>query len=232
MGEIKKYNAGFGSDASKDPVRIVFITKKTSAKVQGAVHSQIMSYPQVVLRGAIAFQLLTIILVLVSLFWDAPLEQLANPLQTPNPAKAPWYFLGLQELLHSFPPIVAGVLIPVLVITALVVIPYFNINIHGEPLGASGDRHRLWLFGGIVAAILIFLVMYRAWTMVVPTVLLSVLAVLGCFIKPGRGVIAEFLRSRTLPWWIMTWFIVTSITLTLVGTFFRGPGWSWVWPWR
>ena len=69
--------------------------------------------PHVILREAIAFQLLTIVLVLMALFWDAPLEQLANPFLTPNPAKAPWYFLGLQELLHYFPPIVAGVLIPV-----------------------------------------------------------------------------------------------------------------------
>ena len=52
--------------------------------------------------------------------WDAPLEELANPLQTPNPAKAPWYFLGLQELLHYFPPVVAGVLIPALVVLALI----------------------------------------------------------------------------------------------------------------
>ena len=54
-------------------------------------------------------------------------------MQTPNPAKAPWYFLGLQELLHYFPPVVAGVLIPdLVVIVALIVIPYFNINVEAE----------------------------------------------------------------------------------------------------
>jgi hypothetical protein len=40
------------------------------------------------------------------------------------------------------------------------------------------------------------------------------------------------LGSRPLPWWVMTWFIAVALTLTAVGTFFRGPGWSWVWPWR
>jgi hypothetical protein len=232
MSENKEYKAGFSSDFSKDPVRIVFITKKTSAKVQGPVRSQVMSYPHIILREAIAFQLLTIVLALLALFWDAPLEQLANPLLTPNPAKAPWYFLGLQELLHSFPPILAGVLIPALVIVALVVIPYFKINIHGEPLSAGTGRHGLWFFGGVVVVVLIFLGIYEAWTMFVPTVVLAGLAASGCFIPHGRGVAAEFLRSRTLPWWLMTWFIITSITLTVVGTFFRGPGWSWVWPWR
>jgi len=40
------------------------------------------------------------------------------------------------------------------------------------------------------------------------------------------------LRNRPIAWWVMTWFITVALTLTLVGTFFRGPGWSWVWPWR
>ena len=81
--------AGFGSDAKKDPRRIVFITKKTSAKVKGDVGPQVMSYPHVIIREMIAFQILTIVLVVIALLWDAPLEQLANPLLTPNPAKAP-----------------------------------------------------------------------------------------------------------------------------------------------
>ena len=79
-----------------------------------------------------AIEILAIALVVISLFWDAPLEELADPMHTPNPAKAPWYFLGLQELLHYFPPVVAGVLIPTLVVLALIVIPYFNINIEAE----------------------------------------------------------------------------------------------------
>ena len=232
MSEDNKLEAGFGSDFSRDPVRIVFITKKTSAKVQGTVPAQVMSYPHVILREAIAFMLLTIGLVLIALFWDAPLEQLANPLLTPNPAKAPWYFLGLQELLHYFPPIVAGVLIPALIVIALIVIPYFFINIHVEPFGGKGRGRRLWIFAGVVVILLAFFAVYEAWALFVPTALMAGLAVAGCFIPSGKGVVAEFLRSRTLPWWLMTWFILTSITLTAVGTFFRGPGWSWVWPWR
>src|ERR1700745_13366 len=120
MAEKDKYEAGFSSDALKRPRRIVFITKKTSAKVSGEPGRQLMSYPHVILREAIAFQLLTIGLVIVALVWDAPLEQLADSFVTPNPAKAPWYFLGLQELLHYFPPVVAGILIPTLVVLALV----------------------------------------------------------------------------------------------------------------
>jgi len=232
MSENKDYDAGFGSDFSKDPVRIVFITKKTSAKVKGTVRQQVMSYPHVVLREAIAFQLLAIVIVLVALFWDAPLEQQANPLITPNPAKAPWYFLGLQELLHYFPPIIAGVLIPFLIVVALIVIPYFNVNVQGESLWASGGKRRLLIFLLVVFALLVFFASFEAWTVFIPTVLFAGLAIAGYFLPSERGGVAGFLRSRALPWWLMTWFIVMAIILTVIGTFFRGPGWSWVLPWR
>jgi hypothetical protein len=232
MSENKKFEAGFGSDFSKDPVRIVFITKKTSAKVKGIIRDPVMSYPHVVLREMIAFQILSIVLVLIALFWDAPLEQAANPHLTPNPAKAPWYFLGLQELLHYFPPVIAGVLIPILVVFALVVIPYFNVNVQGEPLWNARGARRLWTFCGIVLALLIIFGAYEAWSMLIPTAIISGLAVAGSFVPPGRGGMAEFFKSRSLSWWLMTWFIALAIVLTVVGTFFRGPGWSWVWPWR
>ncbi len=233
MGEKNSvYEAGFGSDAAKDPKRIVFITRRTSAKVKGAVGRQVMSFPNVILREAIAFELLTIVLVLIALVWDAPLEQLANPLATPNPAKAPWYFLGLQELLHYFPPVLAGVLIPTLVVVALVVIPYFNVNVQGEPLWHNAGPRRLWAFAGLVAVLLVFFGIYEAWTVFMPTAIVAGLALAPHFIRPGGGRVAEFLRSRALSWWVMTWFIIVAIILTCVGTFFRGPGWSWVWPWR
>jgi quinol-cytochrome oxidoreductase complex cytochrome b subunit len=184
------------------------------------------------LREAIAFQLLTIALVLIALFWDAPLEQQANPLLTPNPAKAPWYFLGLQELLHYFPPLMAGVLIPALVVVALVVIPYLNINVQGGPLWEIHSLRRLWIFSGTVFCILVFLGIYGAWTVLALTGLIAALAITGYFVPPGQGGLAVFLRSRALSWWLVTWFIIVAIALTAVGTFFRGPGWSWVWPWR
>jgi lysylphosphatidylglycerol synthetase-like protein (DUF2156 family) len=119
-----------------------------------------------------------------------------------------------------------------MVVIGLVVIPYFFINIHVEPFGGGERGRRLWVFTGVVAILLIFFALYQAWALFVPTVLIAGLTILGCLAPPGRGIAAEFLHSRTLPWWLMTWFIVVSITLTLVGTFFRGPGWSWVWPWR
>ena len=232
MSEKKSnYEAGFGSDAAKSPQRIVFITKKTSAKVKGDVGAQLMSYPHVILRETIAFQILLIVLVVSSLLWDAPLEQLANPLLTPNPAKAPWYFLGLQELLHYFPPFVAGILIPTLVVVALIVIPYFDVNVQGEPLWARNRSHRLGIVLAILGVVVIIVSIFEAWTVLVPTLIIGALLVFSYAQAPGGKSVAEYLRTRPVSWWVMTWFIFVAIVLTLVGTFFRGPGWSWVWPW-
>jgi len=231
MSEKNSYEVGFSSDALRQPRRIVFITRKTSAKVKEEIGPQLMSFPHVILRESIAFQVLTIVLVALALFWDAPLEQLANPLLTPNPAKAPWYFLGLQELLHYFPPVLAGVLIPTLVVLALVVIPYFDVNIEGEPLWAHRSRRRLQIYAGAFAVLFVLLAIYNAWTVLVPTALVGALGLIPYFNPTGNSRFQKFLGSRPLPWWVMTWFIAVALTLTAVGTFFRGPGWSWVWPW-
>jgi hypothetical protein len=232
MAEKNKYEAGFSSDALKSPQRIVFITKKTSAKVTGEAGPHLMSYPHLILREGIAFQILTIALVLIALAWDAPLEQLADPLVTPNPAKAPWYFLGLQELLHYFPPLVAGIIIPMLVVLALIVIPYFNVNIQGEPVwAASAARRFRWLLV-IVAGLAVLLAFFQAWTVLTPTLVVAALLLYSYFLPTDGVGWRKFLRTRPVSWWVMTWFIMVSLVLTVVGTFFRGPGWSWVWPWR
>src|SRR6266581_219197 len=170
-----KFEAGIGSNALKAPQRVVFITPKTSAQVKERADRKLMAYPHLMLRELIAFEVLTGVLVIVALVWDAPLEQLANPLLTPNPAKAPWYFLGLQELLHYFPPLVAGIVIPALVVLALVIVPYFNVNIKGEPLWAANRSQRFLIFLGLLALLLGFLGLYKAWTVIVPTVVVAAL---------------------------------------------------------
>lgn len=230
MTEKIKIESGFSSDAKKEPRRIVFITRNTSAKVKDDREPKLMAYPHLLVREAIVFEVLIIAMVLIALFWDAPLEQLANPLLTPNPAKAPWYFLGLQELLHFFPPFVAGILIPTLVLLALIVIPYFNINVEGKPLWGEHTTKRFTMVMVALTALLILLAVVDAWTIIVPTVLVAGLLVASYLSKATTGWMGT-MRLKALSWWIMTWFIAVALCLTVVGTFFRGPGWSWVWPW-
>ena len=230
MTEKAKIETGFSSDAKKEPRRIVFITRNTSAKVTDERGRQLMTYPHLLVREAIVFEVLVIVMVVVALFWDAPLEQLANPLLTPNPAKAPWYFLGLQELLHFFPPFVAGILIPTLVLIGLIVIPYFNVNVEGKPLWEKSVAKRFMTVVGVTIVLLILLAVVDAWTIIAPTVFVATLLVASYYSKATAGWM-NALRQKPLSWWVMTWFIATALCLTVVGTFFRGPGWSWVWPW-
>ncbi len=111
-----------------------------------------------------------------SICLDAPLEERANPTVTPNPAKAPWYFLGLQEMLVYFDPWIAGVGLPVLIVVGLMCMPY---------------------------------------------------------IDPGRkGTGYYTLRERWLGISIFNFGFLLWVVLIIIGTFMRGPGWMWFWPWE
>src|ERR1035438_7535177 len=146
MSTPKDFVAGIDSDQRRSPIRVAFVTRRSSAQVKVHREDQIQTYPEVLFRAALAIELLAIALVIFSLFFNAPLEGIADPTHTPNPAKAPWYFLGLQELLHYFPPVVAGVLVPTLLIISLVIIPYFNVNIEANGLFLKDRTRRMRLF--------------------------------------------------------------------------------------
>ena len=88
----------------------------------------VMVWPHLLVRHAVAALVVLIVTLVVSLLFDAPLREIANPNVTPNPEKAPWYFIGLQELLSHFHPVVAGVLVPGAIIVGLVALPYLDRN--------------------------------------------------------------------------------------------------------
>lgn len=127
--------------------------------------------PHLLVEEFVAMLILTAGVLIFSTFLNAPLRQLANPNLTPNPSKAPWYFLGLQELLRYFHPMIAGITIPTFILVGLAAVPYVDRNPSVKP----GDRK---------VAITMFTLMF-------------------CF----------------------------GATLTIIGCFFRGPGYNWVWPW-
>lgn len=227
------YIAGMDSNARKTPVRVAFVTRRTSPAVQAPDDARVMTYPETFFRVAVAIEVLAITLVIFALAWDAPLEGLADPMHTPNPAKAPWYFLGLQELLHYFPPVVAGVLIPTLVIIALIVIPYFNVNIESEGLWLRDKSRRLKIFTAIVVGFSIFLIVFDVYVALAPTLLIAIFMAIAAAAAPDPpSRFRRWLVARPISFWIMTWFLCELVVLTAVGTFFRGPGWSWVWPWQ
>ena len=136
---------------------------------------EIYVWPYLLRMEFLAAIIVTFILMVWSITLDAPLEEPANPSLTMNPAKAPWYFLGLQEMLVYFDPWMAGVVLPTLILVGLMVIPYMDAN----PLGNGYYTFRQRKF-----AILAF----------------------------GFG------------------FIILWLSMVVIGTFIRGPGWLWFWP--
>jgi menaquinol-cytochrome c reductase cytochrome b/c subunit len=190
-------------------------------------------YWEMLFRETIAIEMLAVVLVCIALLWNAPLEQLADPQHTANPAKAPWYFTGLQELLHYFPPFVAGIILPTLIVLALIVIPFFSVNIKDEPLWARNKSKRLTIFTSVAVVLTVVLLRAGAWDAVIPVLTIGALMGLAViwFGKPS-GKFQDWLSAKPFSFWIMTWFLMEAIILTTVGSLFRGPGWVWVWPWR
>ena len=123
--------------------------------------AKVMVWPDLVHTEFICSILWTVFLILWSIFLKAPIEEPANPAKTPNPSKAPWYFLGLQEMLVYFDPWIAGVLLPGLIIVGLMAIPYIDTNPKGN--GYYTFRERKWeiaifLFGFVVLWVWLILI--------------------------------------------------------------------------
>src|ERR671931_77610 len=140
-------------------------------RVEREQGDRVNTFPHLMVEEFIALLAVSAFLLLFSAFVNAPLRELANPNLTPNPSKAPWYFLELQELLRYFHPMVAGVTIPTFILLGLAAVPFIDRNPSTKP----GDRK---------LAITLF-----------------------------------------------TMLFMFGATLTIIGSFFRGTGYNWIWPW-
>jgi quinol---cytochrome c reductase cytochrome c subunit, bacillus type len=116
----------------------------------------VMVWPHLLVRHAVAAMSMLLLVLVVSVFFDAPLRSVANPTLTPNPEKAPWYFAALQELLSHFHPLVAGVLIPTGIVVGLFALPYID----------NGSEHRAKYRKVAVATFTLFLVVWIVLTIV------------------------------------------------------------------
>ena len=144
------------------PYRLLALVKQDAVvRVQKEPDDTVMTWPHLLTIEFLAAVAMSIFLLLLGLFINAPLEELANPNVTPAVAKAPWYFLGLQELLAYFHPTVAGALTPIGVLVGSALIPYLDRrNVHST---RPSDRKLevtlfsiLWALGLAVTFIGIF----------------------------------------------------------------------------
>ncbi len=103
------------------------LARGTTPQVGHNPEDEVFSWPHLIFREILLFLLVTAVVLFLAVFWNAPLEEFANPIHPPNPAKAPWYFLGLQELV-SYSAFWGGVVVPGLLVTVLVMLPYIDRN--------------------------------------------------------------------------------------------------------
>lgn len=209
--------------------------EKGEPLIEAGADDKVLVWPDLVYIELICLVLLTAFLVVWAIFLRAPLEQPADPNVAPNPAKAPWYFLGLQEMLVYFDPWLAGVVLPGLIIVGLIAIPYIDKNPWGNGYYTFKQRPfaiSTFMFGfGILWIVLIifgtflrgpnwnFFGPYEFWDHNKPAALLNVefhdlfwIQVLGQPL-PTEGV-----------WYIPAYLIREIAGIALVGAYFvLGP---------
>ena len=140
-------------------------------QIRGKQEDKVYTFPHLLTAEFIALLVMTVFLVVFSALVPAPLLDLANPNVTPNPSKAPWYFMGLQELLRYFHPMIAGVTIPTVGIIVGMMLPYIDKNPSVRP------------------------------------------------------------ENRKTAYAVFTIALIFNAVLVIVGSFMRGPGFNWIWPW-
>lgn len=196
------------------------------------------TWPHLVNREMVAAIALLAFVLLFSLLFDAPLLEKANPAFSPNPAKSPWYFQGIQELLLHFHPVFAVLIIPFLLLVGFTLFPFLNYhNGSGKPdfTIKSFNSIILWsaLTGLIVTPVLVLLDEYvlhfQQHTTFLPSWisegLFSLLALAGLTWAFTMFIRLKFSKKRIdilLSLFIL--FLVAYIVLTVIGTFLRGEG--------
>jgi cytochrome b-561 len=238
---MRAYRLEPTSDAKAAPKRLAVLRPETAARVLVDRDETLMTAPHLILREVILVQVCVIAMALLSLFFDAPLEGIADPTNTPNPAKAPWYFLGLQELV-SYSAFMGGIGIPTVVLVGLALIPYLDREAGGEGewFGGAGGLP-LVLRSAVVGLCAVVAVetlairfgWIREWWPAAPQLLIT-------FVNPGTvltvlyGVysvwcVRRYDSTRAGALALYTCFLCGFVVLTVVGVHFRGPNWGFYW---
>ena len=218
---------------------------KSAASKEQPAPERVTTIPHLVRREAVWAAGWLAILFLWSMVVPAPLEGIADPALSPNPAKAPWYFLGLQELLLHFHPLFGGVIIPGLALGALALLPFFDIHLESVGVYFRSYRGRyisLLAAGGALLLTPLWVLLdeyvqdWASWLPNWPSLLSNGLIPLAILLL-GLFSLDEILKrvfqaqteERVLALFI---FVFTALViLTVIGVFFRGPGMALYWPW-
>ncbi len=219
---------------------------KSASENEQPAPERVTTIPHLVRREAVWAMVWLAILFTWAMFVPAPLEEIADPAVSPNPAKAPWYFLGIQELLLHFHPLVGAVIIPALGLGALALLPFYDIRLENVGVYFRSYRGRYMSLLAAGGALLLtplwvvldeFVLNWATWLPDWPTLLsngaiplaIVLLGLIGLDEILHRAFQAK-IEERVLALFIFT-FTALSV-LTIIGIFFRGPGMALYWPWE
>ncbi len=197
---------------------------------------KVLTLPHLLMRElAVGLTVIAVVMLLATLF-DAPLGAPANPGMSPNPAKAPWYFMGFQELQIHLEPLIAVVILPTLGALALMFLPYlrFDREMSG-PWFLSKTGRTTGALAAMVALIVtpLLVLIDEFWLQqvggagwIAVAVVAALIAVFAFAVKKSFGPEkAEIVQA------LFILFLVAFAILTITGVWFRGPGMALVWPW-
>jgi hypothetical protein len=234
----------FSKSSKKTYSLVELVHRSPTMMVDRGPENTVFAFPVVALIEVLLVLGVTLALLLMSLAVNAPLEEIANPNQTTDPAKAPWYFMGLQEMLEHGHPTLMAVAMPTLMVLFVIAIPYLDNSRDGAGRWFTSPRgKRLTLFTTVYALL------------VLPAFIL-----MDNFFPPRellRGVLPDLVAQAVIPGAIMalivglpllvlwrskptgrevvlvlfTMLFVSAIVFTLTGFLFRGPGFELYLPW-
>ncbi|MHC5008571.1 MAG: cytochrome b N-terminal domain-containing protein [Planctomycetota bacterium] len=207
--------------------------------------SRVLMVPHLLLREFCVALILIAFVMVVSLLFSAPLGDAANPGMSPNPVKAPWYFVGAQELLLHFHPLFAVVLIPLAVVVGFLLIPYLRYEHDTSGIFMMSHRgRRLGLAAAVSAMILTPLwivadelwINFAAWLPAAPPAISNGVVPVAILVALLTGFYAYLRRARAASnneaiQTVVVFLMVAFAVLTATGVWFRGPGMALVWPW-
>jgi quinol-cytochrome oxidoreductase complex cytochrome b subunit len=229
------------TEAPEKTYQLAAIVRGKTPAVGGGPEKTVPSMPHLMYAELAAFMVTTFVCLALALVYDAPLKELANAAVPENPAKAPWYFLGLQELV-AFSAFMGGIGIPAIVILGLALIPYLDREKHGTGVwfGGPGGGPLVWystVFGlAAVLAVEAFAIGFgwiRQWWPEAPQLLITV-------VNPGTvltliyalysmWIVRRYQSTRAGALALFTCFLCGFVVLTVIGTYFRGPNWDFFW---